>query len=256
MGTVDPRRPSLKSILKKTSKYDTHDEVGPEPTDTSDPPPAAGHRHRHHRDKHPHVSQLASMLKPTHDEEDSEDEVDTEPRTPKVLNKSTPGVSSAVDCFTEPPPTPLDSPLEDHEEELFNYQGQVVTRSAMELLEMEDEIAARGGLYERDGVVMTASALSLLQAQEAMARADTAGQGEWGPDEWDGIRGQYIPKWASLRPAHLALATSPAKPTLRPLTRTNEDGTRQEDWFEPDMDRIEERNLLRFGMEGVVDYNY
>jgi hypothetical protein len=36
----------------------------------------------------------------------------------------------------------------------------------------------------------------------------------------------------------------------------NEDGTRQEDWFEPDMDRIEERNLLRFGMEGVVDYNY
>lgn len=180
MGTVDQRRPSLKSILKKTSKYDTHDEVVPEPTDTSSPPPPKGDRHRHRADKHPHVSQLASMLKPTHDEEDSEDEVDTEPRTPKVLNKSTPGVSSAVDCFTEPPPTPLDSPLEDHEEELFNYQGQVVTRSAMELLEMEDEIAARGGLYERDGVVMTASALSLLQAQEAMARADTAGQGEWG----------------------------------------------------------------------------
>lgn len=63
---------------------------------------------------------------------------------------------------------------------LFNYHGQVVTRSAMELLELEDEIAARGGLFERDGVVMTASALSLLQAQEAMARADTAGQGEWG----------------------------------------------------------------------------
>jgi hypothetical protein len=180
MGTVDPRRPNLKSILKKTSKYDAHDEVGPGPTDTSSPPPPEADRHRHLRDKHPHVSQLASMLKPNYDEEDSEDEVDTEPRTPKVLNKSTPGVSSAVDCFTEPPPTPLDSPLEDHEEELFNYQGQVVTRSAMELLEMEDEIAARGGLYERDGVVMTASALSLLQAQEAMARADTAGQGEWG----------------------------------------------------------------------------
>lgn len=180
MGTVHPRRPSLKSILKKTSKYDTHDEVVPESYNTSSSPPAAGHRRRHREDRHPHVSQLASMLKPTHDEEDSEDEVDTEPRTPKVLNKSTPGVSSAVDCFTEPPPTPLDSPLEDHVEELFNYQGQVVTRSAMELLEMEDEIAARGGLYERDGVVMTASALSLLQAQEAMARADTAGQGEWG----------------------------------------------------------------------------
>jgi hypothetical protein len=180
MGTVDPRRPSLKSILKKTSKYDTHTEVVPQSSNTSSSPPPEADRHRHRRDKHPHVSQLASILKPTHDEEDSEDEVDTEPRTPKVLNKSTPGVSSAVDCFTEPPPTPLDSPLEDHEEELFNYQGQVVTRSAMELLEMEDEIAARGGLYERDGVVMTASALSLLQAQEAMARADTAGQGEWG----------------------------------------------------------------------------
>jgi hypothetical protein len=62
-------------------------------------------------------------------------------------------------------------------------------------------------------------------------------------DEWDGIRyaifldrpsgivadhhllfctlrsGQYIPKWASLRPAHLALATSPAKSTFRPLIR-------------------------------------
>jgi hypothetical protein len=180
MGTVDPRRPSLKSILKKTSKYDTHTEVVPESSNTSASPPPEADRHRHRRDKHPHVSQLASMLKPNYDEEDSEDEVDTKPRTPKVLNKSTPGVSSAVDCFTEPPPTPLDSPLEDHEEELFNYQGQVVTRSAMELLEMEDEIAARGGLYERDGVVMTASALSLLQAQEAMARADTAGQGEWG----------------------------------------------------------------------------
>ena len=180
MGTVDPRRPSLKSILKKTSKYDTHDEVVPKSSNTPSSPPPEADRHRHREDKHPHVSQLASMLKPTHDEEDSEEEVDTEPRTPKVLNKSTPGVSSAVDCFTEPPSTPLDSPLEDHPEELFNYQGQVVTRSAMELLEMEDEIAARGGLYERDGIVMTASALSLLQAQEAMARADTAGQGEWG----------------------------------------------------------------------------
>jgi hypothetical protein len=192
MGTVDPRRSSLKSILKKTSKYDTHDEVRPEPTDTSDPPPAAGHRQRHREDKLPHVSQLASMLLPNYDEEDSEDEVDTEPRTPKVPNKSTPDVSSAVDCFTEPPPTPLDSPLEDHEEELFNYQGQVVTRSAMELLEMEDEIAARGGLYERDGVVMTASALSLLQAQEAMARADTAGQGEWGRES--------APRWLHIAP--------------------------------------------------------
>jgi hypothetical protein len=32
--------------------------------------------------------------------------------------------------------------------------------------------------------------------------------------------GQYIPKWASLRPAHLALATSPANSTLGPLVRT------------------------------------
>ena len=145
--------PKLKSILKKTSKYD--------------------------RTGYPHVAKLASVLKPTQ-EEDDDDDMDTEPHTPKIIDKSTPGVSSAVDCFIEPPGTPPpESPLEDHPE-LFNYHDQVVTRSAMELLEMEDEIAARGGLFERDGVIMTASALSLLQAQEAMAWADTAGQGEWG----------------------------------------------------------------------------
>lgn len=36
----------------------------------------------------------------------------------------------------------------------------------------------------------------------------------------------------------------------------NEDGTRMEDWFEPDMEKIEARNLLKYGMEGVVDYAY
>lgn len=36
----------------------------------------------------------------------------------------------------------------------------------------------------------------------------------------------------------------------------DEKGERLQDWFEPDMDKIEARNLLRFGMEGVVDYNY
>lgn len=101
----------------------------------------------------------------------------------------------------------------------------IVTRSAMELLEQEDAIERRrggGGLWERDGVIMTASALSLLQAQEAMQRADSSGQ-DWGresrgparqtvhliisfacatADTWDGIRGQYIPKWArKLTPA-------------------------------------------------------
>lgn len=156
-------RPKLKSILKKTSKYDTH---------VATPEEASK------RDKHPHATKLASMLKPT-EEEDDETEVDTAQHTPKVINQSTPGVSSSTQCFTEPPVTPPESPMEDHPE-LFNYHDQVVTRSAMELLEMEDEIAARGGLFERDGIVMTASALSLLQAQEAMARADTAGQGEWG----------------------------------------------------------------------------
>ena len=143
----------LISILKKTSKYD--------------------------RTEHSHVAKLASFLKPTQEEDDDED-VETEPHTPKIIDKLTPGVSPAVDCFTEPPGTPPpDLPVEDHPE-LFNYHDQVVTRSAMELLEMEDEIAARGGLFERDGVIMTASALSLLQAQEAIALADTAGQGEWG----------------------------------------------------------------------------
>lgn len=50
----------------------------------------------------------------------------------------------------------------------------------MELLEAEDRLAAKGGLFERDGLILTASALSLLQAQEAMERADSAGQGEYG----------------------------------------------------------------------------
>ncbi len=62
---------------------------------------------------------------------------------------------------------------------LFNYNGQVVTRSAMELLEEEEDMIARG-VYERDGVLMTASALSLLQAQEMMQRGDSAGHGAWG----------------------------------------------------------------------------
>jgi hypothetical protein len=43
---------------------------------------------------------------------------------------------------------------------------------------------------------------------------------------------------------------------LKMLHYQNEDGTRQEDWFEPDMDKMEERNLLKFGMEGVVDRPY
>jgi hypothetical protein len=76
------------------------------------------------------------------------------------------------------------SPESDEEEgsdgpSLFNYNGQVVTRSAMELLEEEADMIERG-LYERDGVIMTASALSLLQAQEAMGKVDSAGHGEWG----------------------------------------------------------------------------
>lgn len=101
----------------------------------------------------------------------------------------------------------------------------------MELLEQEDAIERRGGgLWERDGVIMTASALSLLQAQEAMQRADSSGQ-DWGresgltrddaathcattADTWDGIRGQYIPKWArKLTPAdQWPLADEDGKP--------------------------------------------
>jgi hypothetical protein len=164
-STMDSTR-QLKSILKKTSKYD--------PQDDEDA------THQHH-------GGLQTLLTGSNDRYDDDELSAVEaPRTPKI-NKQTKGVVSAVDCFTEPPGTPV-IPEEEDYPELFNYHGQVVTRSAMELLEMEDEIAARGGLFERDGIVMTASALSLLQAQEAMTRADTAGQGEWGPDEWDGIR--------------------------------------------------------------------
>jgi hypothetical protein len=190
--TEAPRK--LKSILKTTSKYATEETQPEETVDQS----------------HPHHGGLSTLLASRHDRYEDDDPTPESPRTPRIT-KRTPGVFSATDCFTEPPGTPV-IPEEEDYPELFNYHGQVVTRSAMELLEMEDEIAARGGLYERDGIVMTASALSLLQAQEAMARADTAGQGEWGreyrsfgkfkhsyqanlsnmgcdvADEWDGIR--------------------------------------------------------------------
>ncbi len=65
------------------------------------------------------------------------------------------------------------------EPQLYNWEGQVVTESAMELLEEEARLVERG-LYERDGVLITASALSLLQAQEMLERGDSAGHGEWG----------------------------------------------------------------------------
>lgn len=111
-----------------------------------------------------------------------------------------PGVHSSVTAFaanrgqTSLPPPDSEEEEAEPEPELYNYDGMVVTASAMELLEREDQIERRGGLFERDGVVMTASALSLLQAQERMDRMDSSGQ-DWGPDTWDGIRGQYIPKW-------------------------------------------------------------
>jgi hypothetical protein len=162
MHSISETPRKLKSILKATSKYATEEP----PKDDED---------------HPHHGGLSTLLASRHDRYDDHDPTPESPRTPKIT-KRTPGVTSATDCFTEPPGTPVIPDEEDYPE-LFNYHGQVVTRSAMELLEMEDEIAARGGLYERDGIVMTASALSLLQAQEAMARADTAGQGEWGR-EW------------------------------------------------------------------------
>ena len=142
-----PRK--LKSILKTTSKYATEEA-----------PAAQESENRHHQ---PHHGGLSTLLVSRHDRYDEDDPTPESPRTPRIT-KRTPGVSSAADCFTEPPGTPV-VPEEEDYPELFNYHGQVVTRSAMELLEMEDEIAARGGLYERDGIVMTASALSLLQAQ-------------------------------------------------------------------------------------------
>lgn len=89
---------------------------------------------------------------------------------------------------------PITKVTDDPEPELYNYNGQVVTRSAMELLEKEDQLAAKGGLFERDGVIMTASALSLLQAQEAMDRSDSAGQGEYGRK----MTSQFALKWSIL----------------------------------------------------------
>lgn len=90
---------------------------------------------------------------------------------------------SSAECFTSGP-APRAPKEPEPDSELYNYKGQVVTRSGMELLEAEDRLAAKGGLFERDGMILTASALSLLQAQEAMDRADSAGQGEYGRKSW------------------------------------------------------------------------
>lgn len=97
----------------------------------------------------------------------------------QAATKTLKGALSSTDCFTSPRAQATAKEPEP-EPELYNYRGQVVTRSAMELLEAEDRLIARGGLFERDGMILTASALSLLQAQEAMDRADSAGQGEYG----------------------------------------------------------------------------
>jgi hypothetical protein len=98
---------------------------------------------------------------------------------PISTTKAAKGVLSSAECFTsDPAPRARKEP--EPEPELYNYKGQIVTRSAMELLEAEDRLAAKGGLFERDGMILTGSALSLLQAQEAMDRADSAGQGEYG----------------------------------------------------------------------------
>lgn len=118
------------------------------------------------------TQKLKSILKPTTGKE-------KESSYPISATKAAKGVLSSAECFRSECPTPIGKGPE-MQPELYNYKGQVVTRSAMELLEAEDRLAAKGGLFERDGVIMTASALSLLQAQEAMDRADSAGQGEYG----------------------------------------------------------------------------
>jgi hypothetical protein len=99
-------------------------------------------------------------------------------RPPSRAASAVSSVGTAVTARTSPEGDE-DDEGSDSGPSLFNYNGQVVTRSAMELLEEEEEMIKRG-LYERDGVIMTASALSLLQAQEAMERGDSAGHGEWG----------------------------------------------------------------------------
>jgi hypothetical protein len=115
---------------------------------------------------------IKSILKPSSNKA-------RESNYPISTTKAVKGVLSSAECFTsDPAPRVRKEP--EPEPELYNYKGQVVTRSAMELLEAEDRLAAKGGLFERDGMILTGSALSLLQAQEAMDRADSAGQGEYG----------------------------------------------------------------------------
>ena len=121
------------------------------------------------------TKKLKSILKPTSGKEKKNN-------YPISPTKAAKGVLSSAECFMSEYPTPI-AKAPEIGPELYNYRGQVVTRSAMELLEAEDRLAAKGGLFERDGVIMTASALSLLQAQEAMDRADSAGQGEYGREQ-------------------------------------------------------------------------
>ncbi|KAJ9103050.1 hypothetical protein QFC21_002472 [Naganishia friedmannii] len=129
----------------------------------------------HESTGHRVMDKVKSILKPTHAKDDKL-------AAPISVRTRAENVYSSKQCFTTPP-VPIAQVPVDAEPELYNYNGQVVTRSAMELLEKEDQLAAKGGLFERDGLIMTASALSLLQAQEAMDRSDSAGQGEYGPSK-------------------------------------------------------------------------
>lgn len=122
------------------------------------------------------TQKVKSILKPS-------GHVPKESKHPVSTTQAVKGVLSSTECFTNPS-APAIRKEPEPEPELYNYKGQVVTRSAMELLEAEDRLAAKGGLFERDGMILTASALSLLQAQEAMYRSDSAGQGEYGRESF------------------------------------------------------------------------
>jgi hypothetical protein len=90
---------------------------------------------------------IKSILKPSSNKA-------RESNYPISTTKAVKGVLSSAECFTsDPAPRVRKEP--EPEPELYNYKGQVVTRSAMELLEAEDRLAAKGGLFERDGMILT-----------------------------------------------------------------------------------------------------
>lgn len=95
----------------------------------------------------------------------------TSSRTPSATTPAP--ASNTVSATPRAPPSPTDT---ETSQEIWEYRGNLLTRSA----------------------------LSLVLRQEALARADSSGQYA-GEVSWDDVRNAWIPKWAEkMRPEDLA----------------------------------------------------